>query len=76
MFLDWLERLIGCKHKRLSFPQTPRRGTRKVKAALATGCYVVCLDCGEEFGYDWEEMIVEVKNMSPGNGQKEGKQCH
>ena len=23
-----------------------------------TGTYVVCLDCGKEFAYDWKEMKV------------------
>lgn len=23
-----------------------------------TGTYVVCLDCGKEFAYDWKEMRV------------------
>jgi hypothetical protein len=22
------------------------------------GTYVVCLDCGQEFGYDWQEMRI------------------
>jgi hypothetical protein len=25
-------------------------------AAAVTGTYVVCLDCGKEFPYDWAEM--------------------
>jgi len=25
---------------------------------LATGTYVVCLDCGKELSYDWTEMKV------------------
>jgi hypothetical protein len=50
--------LFGCRHKALSFPQTPRRGTKKTEAAMQTGCYVVCLNCGEEFGYDWKEMRI------------------
>ncbi|HKW25472.1 MAG TPA: hypothetical protein VJN48_06790 [Terriglobales bacterium] len=30
---------------------------RSVAAGL-TGTYVVCLDCGKEFSYDWEQMKV------------------
>jgi hypothetical protein len=44
--------LIGCRHARLTRPLTPvRRGIR-----LPT--YVVCTDCGREFGYDWSRMVV------------------
>lgn len=25
---------------------------------MTTGTYVVCLDCGKEFAYDWEQMKV------------------
>jgi hypothetical protein len=27
-------------------------------AAQTTGTYVVCLDCGKEFAYDWQAMKV------------------
>ena|SRR5205807_8972726 len=51
-----LEMLFGCAHKRYSFPMTRRPGTRRSPAAAVTGTYVVCLDCGKEFAYDWQEM--------------------
>jgi DNA-directed RNA polymerase subunit RPC12/RpoP len=44
--LDWA---FGCRHRRTTFPRSrsvPRR--RQV--------YVVCLDCGREFLYDWARM--------------------
>jgi len=50
--------LFGCKHDRYSFPVTVRRATRRPQAAALTGTYVVCLDCGKEFPYDWQEMEV------------------
>jgi hypothetical protein len=50
--------LFSCRHKRLSFPQSPRKGQRRCAAAMTTGTYVVCLDCGKEFAYDWREMRV------------------
>jgi predicted protein tyrosine phosphatase len=31
---------------------------RRNQAAALTGTYVVCLDCGKEFAYDWQEMKV------------------
>lgn len=56
------DRLFGCSHKRCSFPITVRGKLRRSPAASVTGTYVVCLDCGHEFPYDWNEMkMVEVK---------------
>jgi hypothetical protein len=31
---------------------------RRSPAAAVTGTYVVCLDCGKEFPYSWQEMKV------------------
>jgi len=42
----------------MSFPITTKRGQRRSAAASQTGTYVVCLDCGKEFPYSWEEMRV------------------
>jgi hypothetical protein len=53
-----LDMLFGCWHKNISFPLTNKRGQRKSPAASVTGTYVVCLDCGKEFAYDWDEMKV------------------
>lgn len=53
-----LERLFGCGHSHYSFPISVRRGSRRNPAASLTGTYVVCLDCGKEFPYDWKEMKV------------------
>lgn len=51
--------LFGCWHKNMSFPLTSIRARRHAgAAALQTGTYVVCLDCGKEFAYDWKEMRV------------------
>lgn len=51
-----LDLLFGCTHRNRSFPITPNRNRRRPAAALVTGTYVVCLDCGKEFPYDWGEM--------------------
>jgi len=48
--------IFGCSHKRCSFPITVRGKLRRSEAASVTGTYVVCLDCGKEFPYDWTEM--------------------
>lgn len=53
-----VDMLFGCWHKNYSFPITSRPGQRRSSAAALTGTYVVCLDCGREFPYDWKEMKV------------------
>lgn len=55
--MSLFEFLFGCRHKRLSFPQSQRKGAA-VKVAQITGTYVVCLDCGKEFPYDWTKMAI------------------
>lgn len=47
--------LFGCSHKRTTFPITAKAGPRSAPATEAR-TYVVCLDCGEEFQYDWHDM--------------------
>jgi hypothetical protein len=49
---------FGCRHSRYSFPVTVRRAVRRPQAAVLTGTYVACLDCGKELPYDWREMKV------------------
>jgi len=53
---DVFDVLFGCSHKHCSFPITAKPGQRRSRAAAVTGTYVVCLDCGQEFAYDWQEM--------------------
>ena len=57
MLSDLLDGLFGCWHTNRSFPITVR-GKRRTGAASVTGTYVVCLDCGKEFPYDWNQMTV------------------
>jgi hypothetical protein len=57
--IRWLaDSLFGCSHQHLSFPFTPRHGSfgPAVFGATRKGTYVACLDCGQEFSYDWKEM--------------------
>jgi hypothetical protein len=62
--------LFGCSHKSFSFPITKKRAQRVSAAASVTGTYVVCLDCGKEFAYDWQQMkIVGNKASKPANVQ-------
>lgn len=64
--------LLGCSHKRCSFPLTVSGNLRRRAAASVTGTYVVCLDCGQEFPYDWNKMkrltivtTTKTKTASP-----------
>jgi len=55
--LEWvLNALFGCSHEHTSFPLTPRRKSVAFPAPAAARTYVVCLDCGKEFAYDWQGM--------------------
>ena len=56
--MGFLDLLFGCNHQKLGFPITVRGARRRTQAALLTGTYVVCLECGQEFPYDWNEMKV------------------
>lgn len=58
MFKRLRELLFGCWHTACSFPQEPRPGEPRPPAARPTGMYVVCLECGKEFPYDWRLMRV------------------
>jgi hypothetical protein len=58
MFSRVYDAVFGCWHSRYSFPITVRAGSRRTAANPRTGTYVVCLDCGKELPYDWNEMRV------------------
>ena len=46
--------LFRCPHKKTTFPMT----SGKAAGASRRETYVVCLDCGKRFFYDWEQMRV------------------
>jgi hypothetical protein len=52
--------LFGCSHQRTTFPITPGRRNAgfSAPAATRTNTYVVCLECGKEFAYDWQSMRI------------------
>ena len=52
--------LFGCPHQRTTFPLTPTRKStgHPLPSAARFGTYVVCLDCGKELAYNWDEMRV------------------
>lgn len=58
MISAMLQLLFGCSHPRYSFPVTVRYPRRRPQAAVLTGTYVSCLECGKEMAYDWREMKV------------------
>jgi hypothetical protein len=60
--------LFGCWHTHYSFPLTIRPGSRRSRAASFTGTYVVCLNCGRELPYDWQEMriVTDAEGRSAG----------
>jgi hypothetical protein len=56
-FVDWLQ---GCTHRRKSFPMSPRHvGSRDGPLSRQPEVYVVCLDCGRRFAYDWNTMQIK-----------------
>ena len=57
MIANVMDMLFGCWHTNYSFPITAKKGLQK-EAAKLTGTYVVCLECGKEFSYDWKTMRV------------------
>jgi hypothetical protein len=54
--MNLLQLLFGCRCWRFTFPITPPRGSTRTAAMSVTGTYVVCLDCGAEYPYDWSTM--------------------
>ena len=52
-----LNALFGCSHNRTTFPFSPGRKPA-ASGAHRHGMYVVCLDCGQEFRYNWAEMRI------------------
>ncbi|MDR3764639.1 MAG: hypothetical protein P4M01_11130 [Acidobacteriota bacterium] len=56
MLANVFDFLFGCTHQNYSFPMTTRTHGAHGHAGRST--YVVCLDCGKEFAYDWEHMKI------------------
>ncbi len=56
VLISWVR--DGCGHGNTSFPIT--RGDKVVqeKQAPAGKTYVVCLNCGKEIPYSWDQMKV------------------
>ena len=69
MIANLLDVFFGCWHKNYSFPITVKPGQRRTGAASVTGTYVVCLDCGKEFPYDWRSMKVVGESKGDPKGE-------
>jgi hypothetical protein len=56
-----LNTVLFCSHRRTTFPMTVWRSPYASSAArFGKRTYVICLDCGKEFSYNWEEMRIEA----------------
>jgi len=76
MFNALLNIFFGCSHHRTSFPLTPKRTLRN-SGGRAAETYVVCLDCGTEFDYDWQKMQIRkpVSMLIPTPGSSRKNRC-
>ena len=53
-----LNTLFECGHQKTTFPLTVQRRTG---AHPRRSTYVVCLQCGAEFAYDWHSMRIQKR---------------
>jgi hypothetical protein len=62
VFIEFIEiawsKVFRCRHKKCTPVITCRKGQLRSVVASITGTYFVCLGCGKEFAYDWENMRV------------------
>jgi hypothetical protein len=64
--LDWL---YGCSHRRTSFPMM-LRVTVNGQQSRRSETYIVCVECGRRFAYDWATMrITKRPAAQAANGQ-------
>ncbi len=60
---DWLS---GCAHRSTTFPITLRAGVGvDGQQSTQRDTYVVCLECGRHFAYDWTAMRI-TRQPCPG----------
>ena len=50
---------LSCSHRRLGFPITVKHDPHGSGSRYARRTYVICLDCGTELPYSWDEMRIE-----------------
>jgi len=62
MLQSLIDALFGCPHRRTTFPMRPlHRMAPKRGERVHVYAYVVCLDCGKEFEYDWAQMRIAAQ---------------
>jgi hypothetical protein len=54
-----LKTFLSCSHRRLGFPITVKRDPHVSGSRYGRRTYVICLDCGTELPYSWDEMRIE-----------------
>lgn len=66
---NWLQILFSlvprCRHRKLGPLITLRPGVQRSGVPALTGTYFVCVKCGKQFAYDWEQMKVIDPEPSP-----------
>jgi hypothetical protein len=59
---DWL---FGCSHRRTTFPITlPARENVDGPQSTQSETYIVCLECGRHFAYDWTTMRIAKRRAA------------
>jgi len=77
MMASLVDLFFGCWHKNYSFPITSRNNTqRRSSAAAVSGTYVVCLDCGKEFPYDWQTMKIIPEGAEPAGAGRRAAEAY
>jgi hypothetical protein len=57
--LQFVTSLFGCAHQHCTFPISSRKlGWTPSCGSPSMNTYIVCLDCGKEFPYDWQKMKI------------------
>jgi hypothetical protein len=59
------DRLYGCAHYKTTFPMTLRASaSMDGRPPQQPETYIVCLDCGRHFAYDWTTMKVTKRRIA------------
>ena len=63
----WADWLFGCSHRRTTFPMTLRdRASGESRNRTQCETYIVCLECGRHFDYDWTAMQIAKPRLAWG----------
>jgi len=50
---------LSCSHRKLAFPITVKYDPHVPGSRYGRRTYVICLDCGTELPYSWDQMRIE-----------------